>query len=77
MCRPVTDEIALFILALFGLLMLVLSQFREIMRQIARTADEWRHMIEALRNARRKRRSVPRHRGLTDAKSGRSSIDRR
>jgi len=64
MCRPVADKFALFILAFFGLLILLLTQSREVIGQIARTTEEWRRMIYSLRIPRAERRSIT---GLTNS----------
>jgi hypothetical protein len=47
----VNDQLQLIILALFGLLILLLIQLRELMRQVSRTASEWRRMLRSLRAA--------------------------
>ena len=43
------DHIQLVILVVFALLILILAQSRELMRQIARTAEEWHRMRAALK----------------------------
>lgn len=58
MCRPVADNIELLILVTFAVLVLLLTQSRELMRQIARTAEEWHRMIDALRTPRRRSTST-------------------
>jgi len=54
MCRPVADSIQLVILIVFTVLILFLAQSRELIRQIARTAEEWHRMRDAMRGPRRK-----------------------
>lgn len=43
------DHFVLFLLALFGLIFLFLAQLRELFRQLSRTADDWRRMVETWR----------------------------
>lgn len=57
MCRPVAASIQLFILIIFATLILLLAQSRELMRQIARTAEEWHRMRDAIRGPHRKHES--------------------
>jgi Sec-independent protein translocase protein TatA len=42
-------QLQLFILIVFAILFLLLSQLRELMRQIAHTAEEWRRMRRSIR----------------------------
>jgi hypothetical protein len=44
------DHFVLILLALFGVCFLFLAQLRELFRQLARTADDWRRMVETWRN---------------------------
>jgi hypothetical protein len=44
------DHFVLVLLALFGVAFLLLAQLRELFRQLARTADDWRRMAETWRN---------------------------
>jgi hypothetical protein len=44
----VADNIQLLILVIFAMLILLLTQLRELMRQITRTAEEWHRMREAM-----------------------------
>lgn len=43
------DHFVLLLLALVGLRFLFLAQLRALFRQLARTAQDWRHMIETWR----------------------------
>lgn len=54
MCRPMADRIQLAILIVFAVLILLLAQSRELMRQITRTAEEWHRMRDAIRGQDRK-----------------------
>jgi Sec-independent protein translocase protein TatA len=60
MYRPVADSIQLLILIIFATLILLPTQLRELMRQIARTAEEWHRMRAAMRDPRRKHSSPSR-----------------
>jgi Sec-independent protein translocase protein TatA len=51
----VTDHIQWIILGIFALLFLLLSQSRELMRQIGRTAEEWHRMRAAFKQPRDKK----------------------
>jgi hypothetical protein len=54
----VADSIQLLILIIFATLFLLLTQSRELMRQIARTAEEWHRMRDAMRGPRRKHKPL-------------------
>lgn len=44
------DHFVLILLALFGAGFLFLAQLRELFRQLTRTANDWRRLVETWRN---------------------------
>jgi hypothetical protein len=54
----VAGSIQLLILIIFAMLILLLAQSRELMRQIARTAEEWHRMRDAMRGPRPKHKPL-------------------
>lgn len=61
------DSIQLLILIIFAMLILLLAQSRELMRQIARTAEEWHRMRDAMRGPHPKHKPLKGSPDLVDA----------
>ena len=69
------DQIQLIIVISFAALILVLAQSRELMRQIARTAEEWHRMRNAMRGPRHPRKFLTGAADPADGNTARAASD--